>query len=268
MRIAGIDVGATLAKLAVVAPGTLETHVMPAAAFDAARAWVVARAPDAVMATGGGARGLGATLAGRPVRIVPEFAAWAAGAARVAVADGVTLPTRYLLVSLGTGTSVLAVRGPDVVRAGGTALGGGTVLGLGRLLLGTSSFADLTALAAQGDRRHVDLLVGDLYGEHDLPLPADLTAASFAKLASTRRADVAHALMGLVGENVALLCGGFAGPAEAEAVVYGGSTLAGNPALVAIVRAITERFGHRALVLPRGAFCGAVGAAALAATDP
>jgi type II pantothenate kinase len=159
---------------------------------------------------------------------------------------------------------VLQVGDGHVTRVGGTALGGGTMLGLGRLLLGADSFSALAALAVQGDRRRVDLLVGDVYRGTAPTIAADLTASSFAKLASTRPADVAHALMGLVGENVALICGGLARGAGVEAIVYCGSTLAGNPALRAILEEITTRFGHRPLFLARGAFCGAVGAAAVA----
>jgi len=165
-------------------------------------------------------------------------------------------------VSLGTGTSVLSVEDGHVARVGGTALGGGTVLGLGKLLLGVESFAELTALAERGDRRSVDLMVGDVYRSTDAPLLRDLTAASFAKLASTEPEDLASALMGLVGENVALLCGGFARHSSIEGVVYCGSTLSENPPLRRIVAEITTLFGHRPCFLAGGAFCGAVGAAA------
>ena len=94
-----------------------------------------------------------------------------------------------------------------VARVGGTALGGGTLRGLGRLLLGTDDHDRLVALAATGDRRHVDLLVGDLYRPGGIALVPDLTAANFGKAFEPRAADVAHALLGLVGENVALLAG-------------------------------------------------------------
>src|SRR5262249_28098306 len=154
------------------------------------------------------------------------------------------LPDRYLLVSLGTGTSVLAVEDGRVERVGGTALGGGTVLGLGRLLLGVESFQELAAMAERGDRRTVDLLIGDVYRGRNAPLLGDLPAASFAKLASTRPEDLAHALMGLVGENVALLCGGLARGVHVEAVVYCGSTLSENPALRRIVTEIATYLGQ------------------------
>lgn len=261
VRAVGIDVGATLCKLAL-RRDTWSTASYPSTDLGAARALVEGWAPTRVVATGGGADRLGATVAGVPLEHVPEFDAWARGAPLVAAEEGVGLPARYLLVSLGTGTSVLHVEEGRVERVGGTALGGGTVLGLGKLLLGVESFAELAGLAERGDRRTVDLMVGDVYRSADAPLLRDLTAASFAKLSSTRPEDLAHALMGLVGENVALLCGGFARGSSVEGVVYCGSTLSENPALRRIVAEITTLFGHRPCFLAGGAFCGAVGAAA------
>ena len=116
-------------------------------------------------------------------------------------------------------------------------------------------------MAERGDRRSVDLLVGDVYRGVDAPLLRDLTASSFAKLASTRPDDLAQALMGLVGENVALLCGGLARGLAIDTVVYCGSTLSENPALRRIVGDITTHLGQRPAFLAGGAFCGAVGAA-------
>lgn len=261
----GIDAGATLTKL-VRRDGETTVARLPSADLDAVRAQIAAWAPARVGLTGGGATRLAAALDGVALQHTGEFDAWAAGAALAAAAEGVTLPSRHLLASLGTGTSVLQLGDGPVRRAGGTALGGGTVLGLGRLLLGESDFTAIAALAAAGDRRSVDLLVGDVYQDTASPLLRELTAASFAKVGTTpRREDLAHALMGLVGENVALVCGGLARGAGVETIVFGGSTLDGNPALASIVATITTLFGHRAVLLRDGAFCGALGAAALAA---
>lgn len=264
MAVAGIDVGATLCKLALQKDGIAVAHY-PSTDLFGVRALVEAWGPARIGVTGGGADRLGMEIGGVLVRHVSEFEAWGRGGAAIAALDGVTLPERHLLVSLGTGTSVLLVDHDRVERVGGTALGGGTLMGLGRLLVGTSTFEEIAGLAAQGDRRTVDLLVSDVYRAGATSILRDLTAASFAKLDSSRREDVAHALMGLVGENVALICGGLARAAGVDTIVYCGSTLVENEALQAILREITTVFGHRPVFLPRGAFCGAVGSAELAA---
>lgn len=270
--IVGVDAGATLAKLVFrrsapphgTTPEPLFEQVrFPTSDLDAVRAAITTWAPARIAATGGGAAALGAEVEGVPVERVEEFAAWAAGAPRVAAAAGVELPADYLLVSLGTGTSVLAVRAGSAERVGGSALGGGTLLGLGRLLVAAPGFEEIARLAAAGDRRKVDLLVGDIYPQGGIALPANLNAASFGKLASTAREDVAHALTGLIGENVALIATALARAAAIGAIVYCGSTLDLNPALEEILARTTTAFGAQPLFLPGGAFCGAVGAAVL-----
>ncbi|MFQ5513834.1 MAG: hypothetical protein ACE5FG_05295 [Myxococcota bacterium] len=260
----GVDAGATLCKL-VCLTAELETAVLPAGDVRRVREWIESWKPDRLMATGGGAAALGQRLADVAVERVAEFEAWARGAPLLAERMGLALPPCYLLVSLGTGTSVLAIREGRAERVGGTALGGGTLLGLARLLLDTPSFDAVARLAERGDRTDVDLLVGDIYPEGEAPLPAGLTAASFAKLASRRPEDLAHALVGLVGENIALLCGGLGRACGAAAIVYGGSTLMGNAALERVLSVTTVASGLPACFLAQGAFCGAVGAALLGA---
>ncbi len=258
----GADLGATLWKLALPSDEGLRSAVFPAGDLEAIKDCVAQWKPRGITATGGGASRLGAEVAGVSVETVPEFQAWGAGAPALAALCGVELPPRYLLVSLGTGTSVLAVSpGGEVSRVGGSALGGGTLLGLGRLLLDVESFDALVALAARGDRRSVDLLVGDIYQGEETPLPRDINAASFAKLDSRRPEDLAHALMGLVGENVALICGQLVQAHDAGSVVYCGSTLSGNGPLEAILSEVTGFFGPRPRFLEGGAYCGALGAA-------
>jgi type II pantothenate kinase len=224
--------------------------------------------PERVIATGGGAARLERELSGVRVHTVPEFAAWARGAPLLAAREGLDLPAHYLLVSLGTGTSVLSLDHGRATRVGGSALGGGTLLGLGRLLLGVETFDEICALAARGDRRRVDLLVGDIYPSGEIPLPPDLNASSFAKLDSRDPADLAHALMGMLGENIALICGTLARSHAAQAVVYCGSTLLQNTELREILRWVTAAYGAQPHFLDAGAYCGAFGAAALADEIP
>ena len=101
------------------------------------------------------------------------------------------------------------------------------------------------------------------YPTGEIPLPRDLNAASFAKLDSRAPSDVAHALMGMLGENIALICGTLARSVGAQAVVYCGSTLLHNPELREILRWVTAAYGAQPHFLDEGAYCGALGAAHL-----
>lgn len=262
-RRAGIDAGASLWKLALAAGGPPEdpvTEILPAGAVEEVRRRIESWSPDRVHVTGGGGARVAAALEGIEVRHVSEFAAWARGARELAGRAGWTLPQRHLLVSLGTGTSVLEIDGASFQRIGGTALGGGTLLGLARLLCRSDSFAEAAALAARGERGRVDLLVRDIYPEGGIALPPDLTASNFAKLASDDPADLAHALMGLLGENIGIACTAMAHARSIETLVFGGSPLEGNPTLQEILRQTVRMGGREAWILPGGAFCGALGA--------
>jgi type II pantothenate kinase len=260
--LAGVDVGASLVKLALRRAGdttALETH--PAAQVEAVARRLEAAGATRVALTGGGAPRLSRLLACDKLS-VSEFDAWSRGARSLLRDRGAPLQ-RFLLVSVGTGTSAMLVDGEQVQRVGGTALGGGTLLGLGRALLGGSDFEQIAALAATGDRRRVDLLISDVYPEGDFLLPGPVNAASFAKLARGAEhepSDLAHGLMGLIGENVALICCGLAAAAGIEPIVFGGTTLRNNPALVAILRGACLALGRQPSFLPEGEFVGALGA--------
>lgn len=267
----GVDVGATLAKIVVRTPGEAPRfHFMPAAALGDLAERVEEHRGASVGVTGGGASELLRMLSSGPLP-VNEFAAWGAGSTALLRDQLGQNPgtERHLVVSVGTGTSVMLVDGMSVTRVGGTALGGGTVVGLGSLLTGVSTFARIAELATQGRRRNVDLLVSDIYRAGEIPLTADLTAASFGKLSLAGAeppapADLAHALMGLVGENIALLCGGLAVASQVRRIVFGGSTLRANPALQDVLRDITRAVGREPVFLASGEHAGALGALLLA----
>jgi type II pantothenate kinase len=266
----GVDVGATLAKIAVRNPaGELEFRFEPALALDSVAELVAERRPARLGLTGGGAAELARRIGGDTAVAVNEFAAWGAGAKALLEASGQAPGDRYLVISVGTGTSALLVDGMAVQRVGGTGLGGGTIVGLGALLLGTRSFGDLVALAAKGDRRNVDLLVSDIYRRAgEIPLAADLTAANFGKAAHAAApadpADVAHAIMGLVGESISLICAGLRAALQVKHVVFGGSTLRENAPLTDVVAQILGFTGARPTFLANGEYAGALGALLLA----
>lgn len=219
--------------------------------------------------TGAGAERAAARLAAAsPVRVA-EFEAWAQGARVLLRHEDVGVETPFLLLSVGTGTPILRVEEDGVRHVGGSPLGGGCAMVLGAGLAGTGSFQELTALAAQGDRRRVDLLLGDLYSAADTPLPLDATAAHLGKVpkvprlgegSETRRVDLCDAIWGLVGDNLGLLCGAVAGRERVTRVVVGGSTVEGNPSLERSLGRMLRAHGLETHFLEDGAHTGARGA--------
>lgn len=257
----GIDVGSSLTKVALRSPeGQTSFQLLPRGAFEALEETVERVRPEVLGLTGGGAAKL-AKLLGKKAVEVCEFTAWGAGANRLLTPQK---DENFLLVSLGTGTSVMAVEGTKVRRLGGTALGGGTILGLGRALCECQDFAETCSLAYAGRRDSVDLLVRDIYSDADTPLNGDLTASAFGRLGRTddkaSRQDLAASIMRLVGENVALIAGGLARSSGIAKIVYGGSTLRGNQALASVLLEISKLQGMQASILKDGEFAGALGA--------
>ena len=121
----------------------------------------------------------------------------------------------YMLVTIGTGVSVLRVDGPRKhERVSGSTIGGGTFWGLMRLLTDVENFEEAMKLAEKGDPTKVDMMVGDIYGKDSnalekLGLAADIVASSFGKLVSKEdpargltQEDLARALLSLVTNNI------------------------------------------------------------------
>jgi type II pantothenate kinase len=265
----GVDVGATLAKIAIEdEAGNRQLELLSATSLQAVVERIGRLDPSSIGLTGGGAPRVAAEIR-REAPFITEFDAWARGAVRLL--PEADLPGEpFLLVSLGTGTSVVLVDGDSARRVGGTALGGGTVVGLGFSLVGSRNFAELCELARAGSRNHVDLLVEDIYRDGDLPLPGTATAAAFGKLSlpDDRRADfpepsredLAAGVMHLVGENVALVCGAISAICNVTQIVFGGTTLRGNTALSGVLTVMSQAIGRKPTILPDGEFAGALGA--------
>lgn len=270
----GVDSGATLVKLSVLDPeGAIHLATWPSPSTERVVALLERLSPSRIGVTGCGTRAIASRLP-RAVATPLEFDAWGRGAHRLLSEIGAPPREAYLLVSIGTGTSALRVEGDRVERVGGSALGGGTALGLGLALTGCRSHRDLAHLAARGRRAGVDLLISDIYGEAEIPLAGAATAASFGKLARRLAPvhapdesaeppapeDLAAAIMGLVAENIALICSAHARAAEVSTIVYGGSTLSENPQLIETVRVLTSVLGHEVRILPESGHAGALGA--------
>ena len=83
---------------------------------------------------------------------------WSRKVRRDAISYSSTYP--YLVVSIGTGVSILRVDGPrKYERVSGSTIGGGTYWGLIRLLTDVEDFEDVLRLAARGDPTKIDMMV-------------------------------------------------------------------------------------------------------------
>jgi type II pantothenate kinase len=264
----GADVGASLTKIAVRSSEVaLDLHCLPDATPDVVAAHIASFSPASIGLTGGGAASLARALGGTAPEF-GEFEAWGTGAPLLLERSGAESPERFLLVSVGTGTSAMLVEPGGTTRVGGSALGGGTVAGLAAALLGTSEFDRIIEHAQRGNRWNVDLRVSDVYPGGVDALTSKINAASFAKLAwdteSRDPDDLADALIGLVGENVGLICGGLAKAAGVERIVYGGTTLRDNPLIVQLLHGTAALHGCEATFPADGEYTGAIGALTLA----
>lgn len=116
---------------------------------------------------------------------------------------------RILVVSAGSGTAVVSALNARYRHITGAAVGGGTLLGLGRLLLHTVDPLEIDHLAVEGNANGVDLSLADVVTGPIGSLPASATAVNFGRLArmevTASRADLAAALVTLVGQVIGLL---------------------------------------------------------------
>jgi type II pantothenate kinase len=207
--IIGIDIGGSTTDAVVIDE---QVHVVSVEANDpvAAAAGALGKlisslnAPlasvTAIAASGGGARLLGDELLGIPVRKVSEITAIGVGGSTLAG------KTEGLVVSMGTGTAIVSVKGKSISHVGGTGIGGGTLLGLSKHLLNVARLETLEQLAERGDLSRIDLTVGDITGGPLGNVPADATASNFGKLSSdVTPEDKAKALVNMIAEVIVVL---------------------------------------------------------------
>ncbi|WP_308634165.1 type II pantothenate kinase [Paenibacillus silvisoli] len=263
MRI-GIDVGGTLIKLAFVSKFDMEYKKVAIAELDAVVSWVESVKPASVCVTGGGAARLKERLSANVSEMI-EFEATVAGANSLLGKNGAN-PQAFVLVNVGTGTSIHYVDAAKHRRIGGTGIGGGTLMGLSRLVTGLSNFNDIVSLAKQGVRERIDLTVSDIYNGAETPIPGHLTASNFAKLSHIdgidriSKQDLLAAVVGMVGETVATASVLAAGQFGTTSIVYIGSSFIDNDHLRAVIQDYTVLRGAAPLFLEQGEYCGAIGA--------
>lgn len=263
--IVGIDIGGSTTDAVLLDGGEIEVVTIetgdPLAAAAGALGKLLSTVGggladiQAIAVSGGGARWLGDQLFGVPVVKVPEIQAIGVGGSSLAEKSAA------LVVSLGTGTALVSVRGETIEHVGGTGVGGGTLLGLARHLLGVTRLDTLEQLAAHGDLSHVDLTVGDIAGGPVGIVPASATASNFGKVrADPTPADKALALVNMVAEvtfTVSLMA---ARARQHTDVVLTGKLTQVKP-LRERIEAARPRRGENFIIPPYAEYATAIGAA-------
>ncbi len=163
-----------------------------------------------------------------------------------------------LVVSAGSGTAVVEAHGDQCTHVTGTGVGGGTLIGLSRLLLHTTDYHVIDALAQRGDPNGADLSLADVVTGHIGQLPPDATAVNFGRLArrdiSVSREDLAAALVTLVSQTIALIAINAARARHVERIVITGHLTDMNSVRHALGQ-VSDIYGMR-LTLPQDAGYG------------
>ena len=129
-----------------------------------------------IAVTGGKSSDLTDTFNDIPIKKVNEVDAIGSGA--IALYDIKNRP--FVAVSTGTGTACVYFDGKKFNHLGGISVGGGTYQGLLKHLIMTKDEDGIEKLAASGDRKKLDLLIGDVVNEIGTLHP-EVTASNFAK---------------------------------------------------------------------------------------
>jgi type II pantothenate kinase len=158
--------------------------------------------------SGVGASGIERPIYGLPTYKVDEFTANGLGGSYFAEGKD-----RFMVVSMGTGTSYVCVEDGVPKHIGGIGIGGGTILGLSKYILNTNEIDRIAEMAQQGDIKRIDLQVGDISKEKLPGLREDTTAASFGKSSSRatqedKAAGIIHMVLEDIFQTAALIANG------------------------------------------------------------
>lgn len=262
-RTIGIDAGGTFIKLAYEEEGRIHTKLFPTKDMEKAAGFLsMLTAGSSNMLTGGKAEALAAHLGGQH-HFISEFDATCEGAKHLMMEEYGKTPASFIVVMIGTGTSIHLVSEHGHQRLLGSGIGGGTFTGLGRLLTGETDYDALMELANSGNRRNADLLVGDIYAPAEPPIPGDLTAANFGRVFSNgeiSKADAFAAAANMIGETLVLLATQAASQHCAKDIVFIGGALKENKSLRHTLTHFRKLLGYETWFPDKGAYAGAIGA--------
>ena len=206
---------------------------------------------ERVMLTGVGSAYINEPIYGLPTEKAEEFLADGLGARYETKID------RMIVVSMGTGTSIVKCDGDDIKHIGGIGIGGGTLQGLSRLLLKTDDIKQVANLATEGDVSHINVLIEDISAKASLCGNAKSNAS---------REDIAIGLIWMVLQSIcsASILSSI-GSGISDFVMIGNLTLL--PQCSRVFPATERLYGVKFHIPKYSEFCTAIGAA-LSYTNP
>ena len=266
--IIGIDVGGSTTKIVGIENGTHIKSPMNITANDPITSLfgafgkylydnnIALEQVEHVMLTGVGASGVTTPIYGLPTTHVDEFHADGLGARFV---SGLK---QLIVVSMGTGTTLVRVDGDEISHIGGISMGGGTLQGLSHLLLKDSHIQDVVEMAKHGDITRINLQIKDITKSDIEGLPMHATASLFGKVinGNANENDIAKGLICMVLETIgscAVLSqvnGGFK-----DFVLIGNLTLL--PECQLIFPMMENLYGVKFHIPDHARYCTALGAA-------
>lgn len=210
---------------------------------------------ERVMLTGVGSAYINEPIYGLPTEKAEEFIADGLGARFETNLD------RMMVVSMGTGTSIVKCDGDDIKHIGGIGIGGGTLQGLSRLLLKTDDIRQVAELAEEGDVSHINVLIKDISASPLPGLPMDAIASLYGNANSNAsREDIAIGLIWMVLQSIcsASILSSL-GSGIKQFVMIGNLTLL--PLCNRVFPATEKLYGVKFYIPKYAEFCTAIGAA-------
>ena len=205
----GIDVGISTTKIVgvesdgkVISPIRIKATDPVASLYGAFGKYlydnhIVLEDVEQVMLTGVGSAYINKPIYGLPTGKAEEFIADGLGARH-----DINLE-RMMVVSMGTGTSIIKCDGDDIRHIGGIGVGGGTLQGLSRLLLQTDDIKQVATLAESGNIANINVLIGDISAEPLPGLPMDAIASLWGNAKSNAAPeDIAIGLIWMVVQSI------------------------------------------------------------------
>jgi len=203
------------------------------------------------------------------VNLIDEFQTIVKGTECVFLLENNKDLSASLIVTIGTGTSIILKSEEFFKHLGGSALGGGFFIGIFKIFYDSTDFQEALNLAKTGNRYNIDLKVSDIYDPKDNRIDLlfrEFTAASFGKidnsfnLQSMKKEDLLNSVVCLIGENIGTMACLMAENNKVENLVFSGGFMKNNKILKQILSLISKVNKKNAIFLRNSEYCGAIGA--------